>query len=102
VRVGAYSKWRALHGLLGASALAVLLAHTGFRMGHNLNFVLMCAFLLSALTGGAYGLTVAASQMAGSGPSTLRLKSVVQLVHDYAIWPLCLLVGFHVLKVYYF
>ena len=41
---GSFDGWRAVHVLSGVLTLAVLVAHTGFRTGENLNFFLMMVF----------------------------------------------------------
>ena len=42
---GTFKAWRTLHTALGVATLVVAGIHTGFRMGANLNFVLMSSFV---------------------------------------------------------
>ena len=101
VQVGKVSVWRAVHASLGALTLVTLVAHTGFRLGHNLNFVLAISFLSLALAGGlAAGVTALENRFAG--PAARRLRAVWTAVHFALVWPLPALVLFHVLAAYYF
>ena len=83
--------WRVGHAALGALAAAVLLLHTGLRLGSGLNQLLMIAFLAAAVVGGATA--------AGLGRRYARLTF---WLHVVAVWPLPVLVAFHVLASYYF
>jgi nitrite reductase (NADH) large subunit len=102
IRFGAYPVWRLLHGVLGVAALVVLLGHTGLRLGNNFNLALMLAFLASALTGGGSAALALASEVAGAGTGMQRAAATVRRLHDYTFWTLPVLVGFHVLKTYYY
>jgi nitrite reductase (NADH) large subunit len=99
-RLGAYPIHRAVHAGLGLACLAILVAHTGLHLGHNLNRALMLVFLGVAATGGAVGLMV-------SGEATTRVRVVLQArpiltwLHLLTLWVLPVLVIFHVLSVYY-
>jgi nitrite reductase (NADH) large subunit len=100
-RIGSYSGWRVLHGTFGVGGLVALVAHTGFRIGDNLNMALMVAFLVSAATGAVAGVST------GLAPSTSestarRIAGALRSAHDYAFWPLGVLLVFHVIKVYYY
>ena len=83
--------WRAGHAALGALALTALLAHTGLRLGSGLNQVLMICFLTASVFGGATA--------AGLGRRYARLTF---WLHVVAVWPLPVLLAFHVLASYYF
>jgi len=98
---GHFPGWRVLHSSLGLGALFVAFAHTGFRLGYNLNFALMLAFLASALTGAVSGAFLAKLDSIQTG-AAIRLVRGVRTLHDWVFWPFLVLVGFHVLKVYYF
>lgn len=98
---GSFAAWRVAHALLGLLTLVVLFAHTGLRLGSNLNFAVMATFLTIALAGALSGGAVAFEhRLAGSRGPTLR--KVATWVHIVAFWPLLALLGFHVLAVYYF
>ncbi len=88
---GGLDWWRVGHGALGALALMALLLHTGLRLGSGLNQVLMVCFLAAGVLGGATA--------AGLGRRHARLTF---WLHVLAVWPLPVLVAFHVLASYYF
>jgi len=96
---GSVGAWRAVHATLGLLTLLVLIAHTGFRMGHNLNFVLMTDFLALAVLGSAAGGINAAEARFG-GPLARRLRAVWTGAHVALVWPLPVLVLAHVLAAY--
>ena len=99
-RLGAFAIHRAVHAGLGLACLAILVAHTGLHLGHNLNRALMLVFLGVAATGGAVGVIV-------SGEATtlarvvVRARPILMWLHLLTLWVLPVLVTFHVLSVYY-
>ena len=99
VRYGDYSTWRNLHALLGAGALLLLVLHTGFHFGHNLNLWLMSAFTAIAALGAAAGLSATREH---AGAAARAWKARYNSLHLLAAWPLPVLLGFHILSVYYF
>ncbi|TDU73438.1 nitrite reductase (NADH) large subunit [Prosthecobacter fusiformis] len=99
VRVGDYGLWRFLHTALGVLSLLVLVSHTGFRLGFNLNKVLMLNMLTLALTGAFSGAVIALSHRLP--PVSARwLQMGWTCVHALLTWPLVVLVLFHILTVY--
>lgn len=101
-RLGSYSFFRLLHGILGTAALVALFAHTGFRLGTNLDLVLMVVFLVATTTG-ALSALLAHRLAPGIGHGAVaRIATVGRRLHDYAFWPLPVLIFIHVLKSYYF
>lgn len=98
---GHFPGWRVLHASVGLGAVFVAFAHTGFRLGYNLNFALMMAFLLSAFTGAVSGAFLSRLNSMQARPA-VRLLRGVRVLHDWVFWPFLVLVSFHVLKVYYF
>jgi len=100
IRFGDFAWWRVAHTLLGTTTLAVLLVHTGFRLGHNLNFVLMLSFLKLSLMGSAAGTVTALERR----PTRLtrHLRAWTTGAHIYLLWPLPALLGYHILSAYYF
>jgi nitrite reductase (NADH) large subunit len=101
LRVGEFGWWRALHGILGLFCVAVLVTHTGFSLGKNLNYVLMLNFLLLAAWGGLAGL-VTALEHRFTGYVGLRIRRLWQWLHIALIWPLPPLLAFHVIAFYWF
>jgi len=101
--LGEFAAWRLVHILIGVSALLVLFAHTGFRLGHNLNFWLMSCFLTASLSGATIGLSSALEHRISKSPEkAARLRSISLWLHVLALWPLPLLLGVHILSVYYY
>ncbi|HEY6725201.1 MAG TPA: FAD-dependent oxidoreductase [Polyangiaceae bacterium] len=98
---GHFPGWRVLHASVGLGAVFVAFVHTGFRLGYNLNFALMLAFLASAFTGAVSGAFFAKASSMQAKPA-VRLVRGVRTLHDWVFWPFLVLVSFHVLKVYYF
>jgi len=98
---GRFTSWQVAHVVLGVVGCAALGAHTGFRFGANLNLWLMTCFTSLLLAGGIGGTALAlGSRLAPRTAQALR-KSALWL-HVVLLWPLPVLLGFHVLKSYYF
>lgn len=96
-----FGYWRVMHAVLGVLTLAVLLLHTGMSMGQNLNFMLMFCFVGLALVG-AFAAAMTAYE---SGKASLvlgRWRRCTTWAHIFLFWPLPVLLGFHILKSYYF
>ena len=98
---GDYGVWRFAHVILGIASLIVLVAHTGFRLGDNLNFLLMINFLLLAVVG-ANASTVVATEHQQVPAMAKKQRKRWNWMHLILFWPLPLLLGFHVFKTYYF
>jgi nitrite reductase (NADH) large subunit len=98
---GKFGHWRAVHALLGTVTLMALVTHTGFRLGHNLNFVLMANFLALALVGALAGLVTALERRLGARAAK-RLRTFWTGAHIAMAWPLPVLVAVHILTAYYF
>lgn len=93
--------FRAVHGIITAASLVLFFAHTGFRIGHGLNFVLTAAFLLVMIVGAVAGAMFALSdRWSAVAARDRRLR--VSWVHILVLWPLPILVALHVLMVYYY
>lgn len=100
-RLGAYVGWRLVHSVLGLVTIAALLTHTGMRLGHGLNLWLMTCFLALLVAGAAASLSVGIEHKLGKGVARfVRRQSV--LWHIVFLWPLPVLLGFHILKGYWY
>lgn len=99
IRLGDYGAWRIIHTTLGVLSLLVLVSHTGFRLGFNLNKVLMLNMLTLAVTGALSGAVIALSHRL-SPVSARCLQVGWTCVHALLTWPLLVLVLFHILTVY--
>ena len=101
-RAGDYAIWRLVHGVIGAVSLLALFAHTGFRLGERLNFWLMAVFLVTLASGAAIGLATALEHRIGADAAgAARLKERMFWLHVLVLWPLPLLLAFHVLGFYF-
>lgn len=100
-RFARYAGWQAAHVVGGVAVIAALLAHTGFRFGENLNAWLMLSFTTLVVAGGLAGTATAFLQRSGQA-ATRRLQAVSLWTHIFLLWPLPTLIGFHVLKSYWF
>ena len=89
-----------MHAVLGALTLAGLAIHTGGRLGSNLNFMLMAAFLGVVAVGAVAGGVVALEHRLGAAAARLRRSWL--WTHILFAWPIPVLLGFHVFKTYYF
>ncbi|OYW76854.1 MAG: hypothetical protein B7Z37_06890 [Verrucomicrobia bacterium 12-59-8] len=98
-RAGDFSWWRLMHTAVGMASLVALTVHTGFRLGYNLNKVLMLNVLMLAATGSFAGVVVSLSHRLA--PAHARwLQTGWTLLHVLLCWPLLALVVFHILTVY--
>jgi nitrite reductase (NADH) large subunit len=99
-RFGEYGAWRVMHGAMGVAGLLVLVAHTGFRFGTNLNFALMSLFIAANFMGAVAGMATGLDRF--SRPADMKLRRRLIWAHVLVTFPLPALVGFHILAVYYF
>ncbi|HTJ78145.1 MAG TPA: FAD-dependent oxidoreductase [Rariglobus sp.] len=99
--LGDFGWWRVIHSTLGTLGIVTLIAHTGLRLGSNFNLVLMLDFLGLILLGTGAGL-VTAWEKNLAPQSALRLRRGWTWAHILLVWPLPVLVGFHVLAAYYY
>nr|WP_275939246.1 FAD-dependent oxidoreductase [Polyangium spumosum] len=93
--------FRAIHGVIGASTLLALVAHTGLRLGHKFNLILSVDFLLVCVLGAVAGVVTAISNRWSPMKARDRRLSTSR-AHLWAFWPLPVLVALHVVQVYYY
>lgn len=99
--LGHLDHWRYFHSIVGCVALLVLIVHTGFRLGDNLNLALMLVFLAATCTGSLVGVFMARNHHW----TDLKLREHRKWwsrVHYALLWALPVLIFFHILAVYYF
>lgn len=101
LRIGNFENWRNIHAFFGVLILFVIFVHTGFHLGENFNKAFMLLFLLLLAGGGIAGLVLAREAMLPQGSGALVRRSLAY-VHIVLLWPLPILLGFHILSVYYF
>ncbi len=99
--LGGVAQWRMAHSLLGLTCVGLLILHTGFHMGENLNQILMLNFLAILVVGGLTGLVVALSHHLPPLRAR-RLRKLWTRLHVLVSWPVLALVSAHILTVYYF
>ena len=100
VQWGDFALWRVAHALLALLILGALAVHTGARLGANLNFMLMAAFLAVIGLGAVAGGVVALEHRLGARAA--RLRRGWTTAHLMVFWPVPVLLGMHVLKSYWF
>lgn len=101
INFGRYDTWRFAHVVLGGLALLVLVAHTGFRMGHGLNFWLMACFI-SLMVVGTISSIVVGIQHRLSAPLASQLRRYSIWGHILIFWPVPALLAWHILKGYWY
>jgi nitrite reductase (NADH) large subunit len=100
-RWGSFERWRLLHVILGLTTTAILLLHTGLRLGQELNLLLMLSFIGLLLSGSAHGCLYGFEHRLPAGWLS-RTRRLSHWGHVLLLWPLPLLLGLHVAKTYYF
>ena len=98
---GDFDGWRYAHVVLGVCALTALIIHTGLRLGDQLNLLLMLNFIAIVLAGAGAGLLIAREHKLSPVLARKHRKRWTW-VHILLFWPLPVLLGFHVVKSYYF
>ena len=98
---GHFAYWRTFHVCLGLACISLLCLHTGFNLGANLNLYLMMDFLAVIFMGAVAGLMVALNHKF-SVHQGLKMRKLWTWLHILVTWPLPVLVGLHILTVYYF
>lgn len=104
-RLGSYDGWRLVHLGIGLAAAVVLVAHTGLRLGANLNLALMVSFLVTLVFGAVAGFITGSEHelsrhgLTGKGA---KPRAVPLWIHILAVWPLPVLLIVHILTVYAF
>ena len=99
--LGNFGYWRLMHISVGAICAALLIFHTGFHLGANLNRFLMINFLAIVVLGSLTGSIVSLSHKLS--PQRARsLRKFWSWSHIVVTWPLPALLAVHIFTVYYF
>lgn len=98
---GSFHSWRMAHVVLGIAVVTILFLHTGFRTGSNLNTWLMVCFTLVLASGALFSWIIGSEHLL-SARLGRELRRLSLWTHILVLWPLPVLVSFHVLKTYYF
>lgn len=96
-----FNHWRLVHVSLGIVCLIALVLHTGFRLGDNLNLWLMLNFISLIVIGAFAGIVIGWDKLLGV-KLYQKLRSWFTWGHIISFWPFPVLLGFHILSVYYF
>ena len=96
-----FAYWRLLHVILGVVIAALLLMHTGFRLGDNINFYLMSTFCGLLLVGAVAGVVISLEHRM-PGVVAKQIRTFATWSHIVLLWPIPALLGFHILKTFYF
>lgn len=100
-RFGGYASWRIAHVAVGVACVLVLGMHTGLHSGHRFNQWLFVDFIAVLAVGALAGVVL--GQEHRVAPALARvLRSGAVWGHVVTVWPLPVLLIFHVLTVYYF
>ena len=101
IKLWDFAYWRLAHVVIGVVTLAVLLTHTGFRLGDNLNYYLMLTFSSLLFVGAVAGVVIGFEHRL---PRRLakQIRSYAIWSHILLLWPLPVLLSFHIIKTYYF
>lgn len=101
IELGDFNLWRYMHVVVGVSTLAALIIHTGFRLGDELNLLLMLNFLVLVIAG-ANASTVVATEHRMSPALAKKQRRHWTWLHIMLFWPVPVLLGAHIVKSYYF
>lgn len=101
LRLGDFPLWRLLHVALGVTILALLILHSGLRMGHNLNLWLMLSFT-GLIFAGVFAAASVGLEHRLSARLGRRLRHLGNWLHILLFWPLPALLAFHIIKSYYY
>ena len=98
---GRFPVWRVVHVSVGLLTVLMLLAHTGLRIGDNLNQLLMLSFVSLILFGSVAGWAIG-KQHELPKVVARRVRNISIWGHIILLWPVPVLLGFHVLKTYWY
>lgn len=101
VRAWSFDHWRVVHAGIAIALVAVLLFHTGGRLGQNLDMVLSVS-MVAALISGVVIAAVLARQHVLAPRLVRRTQRAATLAHILSLWLLPSLLAFHIFKTYYF
>ena len=101
-RFGNYCNWQLAHVVLGLVCILILFTHTGFRLGDNLNAMLMVFYLASLVLGALTGIVIGGvTQFKKMGFNLTRKMRIIPIrAHVIALLPLPALLITHILIVY--
>ena len=103
-QLGSFSIWRLTHAIIGFLSIVVLMLHTGFSAGRNINLALFTVFSIINLFGFLTGFASAFEYFGMNRLSAFcrKWKPQITFIHILAFWPLPVLLVFHIIQAYYF
>jgi nitrite reductase (NADH) large subunit len=103
-RFGSYNWWRISHAIFALLSLIILMAHTGFNPGKNINAYLFWTFTTMNLFGVITGFTTSFEFYGTNKVAAFcrRWRRQITFIHFLVFWPLPVLITFHILQAYYF
>ncbi|WP_455217459.1 FAD-dependent oxidoreductase [Kaarinaea lacus] len=99
-KLGSFDTWRFTHILLGIMVVGGLVIHTGMRFGNGLNYLLMFTFTATVALGAVATAVISQEHRFGTNATWLRRRTIWW--HILLFWPVPVVLGFHILKSYYF
>ncbi len=96
-----FDGWRLVHTGIGLALLAALFAHTGGRLGTRLDLALSLA-AVGALLSGVVIAVVLARQHELAPRTVAGAQRGATWTHILSLWLLPVLLGYHIVKAYYF
>jgi hypothetical protein len=91
IEIGHFSIWRLFHVSAGLIALLLLIIHTGFSLGDNLNQWLMVNFLGLGAIGAIAGIIIHYEGKLLGGATVRQVRRYSTLAHILLLWPLPIL-----------
>lgn len=96
-----FSSWRVVHVVLTTLVLAGVFFHTGVSDYQGINAWLITCFWIAAIAGVLITL-LSKQENVRPGMTVRRAKQSAIMLHILSIWPLPVLLAFHILSVYWF
>ncbi len=100
-KLGKFDYWRLAHICLGVLVVVTLVAHTGFRLGNGLNFVLMLGFSMMLIAGAISSGVISLEHKLSNAIAT-RARHLSVYIHILLFWPIPVLLAWHILKGYWY
>lgn len=103
-RFGNFNWWRISHGVFALMSLVILMAHTGFNSGKNINAYLFWSFTTMNLFGVITGFTTSFEFYGTNKVAAFcrRWRRQITFIHFLVFWPIPVLITFHIIQAYYF
>ncbi len=94
--LASYETWRLWHTIAALIALLILIVHTGARFGSGVAWLLTASFVATSLVGGLYSWQIANEHRFAN----VNLRGLLNWLHLAVMWPLPVLLAYHIAQVY--